>query len=245
MPESLLTALQKLVRWLRQQDLILLIGVLLMTLLSYVFIVLADEVMEQEAISIDDHILLALRTQGDLDDPIGPLWLEEAGVDLTALGSWPVVSLTVMLALGLLVFERRWRATGVVVASVGGGSLLVDVLKSAFARPRPEVVPHMVQVLSESFPSGHATIAAVTYATLGALATQLAQRRAVKLYLLAASLFVAVLVGLTRVYLGVHYPTDVVAGWCLGFAWATLCVLVTRVLIRRGALREDQQSLRS
>ena len=128
------------------------------------------------------------------------------------------------------------------VVAIGGGWIASTLLKLLFARPRPDVIPHFVETLTHSFPSGHSMLAAVTYLTLGALASQLASRNKVKIYVLGSCVILAILVGLTRVYLGVHYPTDVLAGWTLGFAWATACLIVTRLLLLRGMLRPPSAS---
>ncbi len=124
----------------------------------------------------------------------------------------------------------------VVVATAGGG-LLNEVLKWWFARKRPEIVPHLVSVGSASFPSGHSMLALVTYLTLGALLARFASRRRSRTYCIVVSLLLALLVGLSRVYLGVHYPTDVLAGWSAGLAWALPCWLVARYLQYRGSVK--------
>lgn len=237
------------VRWLRdvlrKQDLALFLGLFVFATCTYLFLELA-EMVQPSSETMDTRILLALRRPDQLDEPIGPSWLTSAMRDITALGSWSVVTLIVLFTLGLLLILRRWRSALLVVLAVGGGALSMAALKASFERPRPSTVPHLVDVLSQSFPSGHATIAVVTYVTLGAMATQLAHRRLVQVYLLSASVVLALLVGLTRVYLGVHYPSDVLAGWCLGLGWASLCLIATRLLVRYGVLRDpDRQQLSS
>ena len=117
--------------------------------------------------------------------------------------------------------------------------MLETMLKLGFARPRPELVSHLVDVTSFSFPSGHATMATITYLTLGVLLARVQERRRMKLYLLAVAILVALIVGISRVYLGVHWPTDVLAGWCVGAAWALACWLVATWLQRRGAIEGE------
>ena len=114
--------------------------------------------------------------------------------------------------------------------------LLSFVLKAAFDRPRPELVPHLMRAYFSSFPSGHSMMSAVVYGTLGSILTTLVQHRGLKLYFLLLAATLAGLVGISRVYLGVHYPTDVLAGWAAGLAWATFCWLLGRSLKRTGAI---------
>ena len=117
-----------------------------------------------------------------------------------------------------------------------------SLLKLGFARPRPELVSHLVNVNSFSFPSGHATMATITYLTLGVLLARVQKRRHMKLYLLAVASILALLVGFTRVYLGVHWPTDVIAGWCVGTAWALGCWLLATWLQDRGTFERYEKS---
>src|SRR5207302_4145258 len=119
-----------------------------------------------------------------------------------------------------------------------GGFLISGLLKNHYERPRPAVVPHLSYVYSSSFPSGHSMLSAVIYLTLGSLLARLAERRRLKIYCVAVAMLLTFLVGVSRVYLGVHYPTDVLAGWAAGLAWAVLCWLVTRYLQRHGAVEK-------
>ena len=113
-------------------------------------------------------------------------------------------------------------------ATAVSGELLNQVLKHAFNRPRPSVVPHLRAVFSTSFPSGHAMESAIVYLTLGAMLMRVAERRVTKLYILGIAMLLTFLVGVSRVFLGVHYPTDVIGGWIIGFAWASVCWLVAQ-----------------
>jgi undecaprenyl-diphosphatase len=169
----------------------------------------------------DVAVLQALRRDGA---PVGPAWLDLALRDLTALGGTPVLGLVTLLALGWLGLSRRWRAAVLLLVSVPGGLVLNTMLKAAFDRTRPGLVPHLVSVQTESFPSSHAMMAAVLYLTIGAMLARGAGR-AQQAYVIGAAVGLALLVGVSRVWLGVHWPTDVLAGWCLGAAWATGCWL--------------------
>lgn len=200
----------------------------------WVFLTLAGEVREGETAAFDKAVMLALRNADDLSDPIGPLWLEGVMRDVTALGSQLVLALMTLSVVGYLLLVGKRGAALLVFVSVAGGALLGDLLKLAFQRPRPDLVPHGVDVFTASFPSNHAMLAAVTYLTLGALLARLEKRRRIKLYFLTLSVFLTIIVGLSRVYFGVHWPTDVIAGWSVGAAWAMGVWLVALVLQRRG-----------
>jgi undecaprenyl-diphosphatase len=211
----------------------LLFAFLLLAGLLFAFGQIADEVLEGESRGFDEAVLLAFRGS-DPADALGPAWLESAVRDVSAMGSFAVLSFVSLAALFyLLMVERRAMALFVAV-SVIGGTLLSNALKLGFARARPEIVPGL-ELATYSFPSGHATLSAVTYLTLGALLAEAHPSRRVKIYFLTLAAFMTVAVGLSRVYLGVHYPTDVLAGWCIGAAWAVLCGTVVLLLRRRAA----------
>ena len=206
------------------------------------FIALSDEVREQETQHFDERVLLALRRADNPEEPVGPRWLAEVARDVTALGSVSVLTLVVCAVGGFLVLVRRWRTLALVVGSTVGGAVVNTLLKSLFARPRPTVVPHLTHVLTESFPSGHAMLSAIVYLTLGALLAQLVERRWQRAYLVGVALTLTLLIGLTRVYLGVHYPTDVLGGWMAGLAWALLTATLARAVKRRSpGLREESR----
>ncbi|OYU86624.1 MAG: phosphoesterase [Bradyrhizobiaceae bacterium PARB1] len=163
-----------------------------------------------------------------------PRWLAEAIRDVSALGSAPVVSLICGVVLGYLVMIRKRAAALLVLVAIAGGGILNNVLKSTFERPRPDFIEPLASVSSASFPSGHATFSAITYLTLAALLARTTPRLRLRLYAIAIGLLLTVLVGMTRVILGVHYPTDVLAGWCIGAAWSLLCWSVMLRLQRQG-----------
>jgi undecaprenyl-diphosphatase len=200
------------------------------------FIALADEVREGEIRDFDSAILLALRNPADHADPIGPRWLEIAMRDLTSLGSVSVLTFMVAAVLGYLLLIRKRGAALLVLVSIGGGTALSSLLKLGFDRPRPDLVAHLVDIHTLSFPSGHAMLSAVTYLTLGALLARVDARRAVKFYILGVAVALTLVIGISRLYLGVHWPSDVLAGWCAGAAWAMFCWLVALVLQRRGTI---------
>lgn len=203
------------------------------------FVELAEEVAAGDTYDIDRTLLLALRNPADLSDPLGPKWVEELGRDATALGGVGVLTFLTLAVCGFLLLQRKRRAMLFVLAAVFGGMLLSTLLKLLFDRPRPDLVAHGSYVYTSSFPSGHSMMSAVTYLTLGALMARVQSQRAVKAYLLFLAAAVTVGVGVSRVYLGVHWPTDVLAGWTLGTVWALVCWLVARRLQRRGQVEQD------
>ena len=198
------------------------------------FVELASEVLEGETHALDEVILLALRSATDPSDPLGPGWLEELMRDITALGSTGVLTLITLAVAGFLALDRKSHAALFVVVAVGGGMLLSTALKLGFDRPRPDLVPHGSIVYTASFPSGHSMLAAVVYLTLGALLARVQPRLVLKLYLIGLAILLTVAVGASRVYLGVHWPTDVLAGWAIGAAWALFCWAAALWLQRRG-----------
>jgi undecaprenyl-diphosphatase len=209
----------------------------------WLFIVLASEVVEGETHGFDRRILLAFRAAGDPSDPIGPPWVEEMMRDFSGLGSTAVLTILTAAVIGYLLLAGKRRAALVVFLSIGSGQLLSTALKLFFERARPDLVPHGTFVYTSSFPSGHSTMSAVVYLTLGALLARIESRRRVRIYLVALGAVLTFLVGVSRVYLGVHWPTDVLGGWTIGAAWALLWWLVTFWLQRRGKVeREPGQS---
>ncbi|PZQ88711.1 MAG: acid phosphatase [Leifsonia xyli] len=192
------------------------------------FIAIASEVVEGDTRSFDEWVLTALRQPGDLSKPIGPAWLEQVMVDFTSLGGTAVLTLMTTLVATYLFLSDRHRAAWLVVAAVTGGSVISTVLKFGYARPRPELVGHLTSFSSFSFPSGHSLVGTVAYLTLGALVSSVEPRPKVRTFVLGAAILVTLLIGLSRVYTGVHYPTDVLAGWSIGATWALLCLGVAR-----------------
>ena len=228
--------LSRTIEWLGGHELVVMLGSLCVVVSTWGFVLLASQVAKGRTRSFDEQILMSLRVPGDLARPIGPPWLEESARDITALGSTIVLGLTILAVAGFLALDRRYAAMGFVLGAVISGWFLSFVLKSAFDRPRPELVPHLMRVYFSSFPSGHSMMSAVVYGTLGSLLSSLVTLRRLKFYFLAVAATLSILVGLSRVYLGVHYPTDVLAGWSAGLAWSTLCWLVSRRLMRVGAI---------
>lgn len=202
--------------------------VILVSLGLYGFIRLTGEVTGGGTPVFDRYLLLAFRNPAQFSDPIGPDWLEVVVRDITALGGLTTLVLLTTAACGYLWLQHKHRLAVFVAVSVSGGSLANTLLKGFIERPRPDIVPHGTSAALSSFPSGHAMMAAVVFLTLGALLALASDTRRVKIYLLSWSVLLTFLVGISRVYLGVHWPTDVIAGWIAGAVWAMLCLLLSK-----------------
>jgi undecaprenyl-diphosphatase len=219
-------------------DALLLVSMLLVVGCVWAFIEVADEVTEQRTLKIDQRVMRALRDPADPSQPVGPRWLKGAMRDVTALGSAVLLFLFVFAVIGVLLVRHQYHAIPLVLVATFGGRLLNDFLKWVFARPRPDLSLHLTEVASPSFPSGHAMDSAVIYLTLAALLARLVRPRALKLYFLGLAALLSFLAGISRVYLGVHYPTDVLAGWTAGLGWALFCWTAASYLQRRGSVEQ-------
>jgi undecaprenyl-diphosphatase len=236
MPDRLRSALY----WVRAN--VELGGLLILALVVsgvWAFAILAEEVLEGDTQNLDRHLLLLLRTPGDPAQPIGPTWVQEIMRDLTALGGTAILTLATFAVAGFFLLRGKRASALYLLVAVGGGLLLSTLGKEFFARPRPDLVPHGSFVHTASFPSGHSMLSAVTYLTLGVLVARTLPQRRLKVYVLGLAALVTILVGISRVYLGVHWPSDVLAGWLAGVVWACLCILGARWLARRGEVEPE------
>lgn len=229
--------------WFRRNvDLFMLIVLAIVVVTGWLAVELADEVLEGTTQQYDEWVLRHLRAADDITDPVGPEWFEDMWRDVTALGSFTVLSLVTIACGGYLLMRQRYRMLALLAAATIGGLVVALVLKSLFARPRPEFALATTPVITASFPSGHSMLSATVYLTLGVLLAKTSTRYRQKVYFISVALIVSLLVGLSRVYLGVHYPTDVLAGWSFGLIWALLCWLVAEFLQKRGAIERPEES---
>lgn len=236
--DPMFACLRPVLEWLRRSrwlEVPLLVLLFLMLACTYLFVKLADMVLAGGTQDFDESALRYLRRTDALETPIGPEWLRDAALDATALGSPLLLGLLVVAVVGFLALHRQPRMAGLTAVMVGGGGLLSLLLKDVIGRGRPTVVPHLRDVGTASFPSGHAMLSAVVYLTLAILLMQVVQGRWVRYYCLGWALLLTFVVGVSRVYLGVHYPTDVLAGWMAGVAWALVGWLLTRT-VRHGSV---------
>ncbi len=198
-------------------------------LLVGAFGLVAEDVVEGQTRAFDEAVLMSLRVPGHPETPIGPDWLVEAARDVTALGSFSVLGILVTVIVVFLLLVRETRRAWLVALTVIGGTIVSTVLKSLFNRPRPDLTG-VAKVFTASFPSGHALVSAVAFLTIGAVLAGTTRRLDLRCFYIGVAGFLTLLVGISRVYLGVHYPTDVLAGWSLGTAWALGCFVLANIV---------------
>jgi undecaprenyl-diphosphatase len=227
-------------RWLGRHELGTLLAIGSLAAGVWLFAALADEVMEGGTRKFDTALLLALRRPGDLQ-PLGPPAMLNAARDISALGGPAVLTLLTAAVSLFLALNGKKHMALFVCGSIGSGLLVSSLLKDSFDRPRPDLVPHEVYAASYSFPSGHSMLSALTYLTLGAILARSHERKLLKAYFLLLATFLTGLIGVTRVYLGVHWPTDVLAGWTAGAVWALVCWLLARWLQTRHTLEPEAE----
>ncbi len=206
---------------------------LVAALVTYFLFELTGEVLEGETRAFDESVLLMLRDTSDVGMPVGPGWLTKMMVDITALGGVTVLTLIVTIVVVYLALRRRYRTAAFVTVSILGGWALSSAMKLGIARPRPEVVQHLVEVNDMSFPSGHAMLSAITYLTLGAMLSRIEEQPSLRYFFPIVALFLTFIIGLSRIYLGVHYPTDVLGGWAAGTVWACAAWFAARWFLGR------------
>ncbi|HTF85507.1 MAG TPA: phosphatase PAP2 family protein [Cellvibrio sp.] len=228
-------------QWLGSHELPVLLALCTILASLWGFAELAEEVMEGDTHEFDQALLLSMRNPADLSDPIGPGWVEEIGRDITAMGGNAVLTLLTLAVVGYLLLDGKRRMALVLVVATLGALGASTLLKNTIDRDRPDLVPHHTQVYTASFPSGHSMLSASTYLTMGALLARVQRRKRMKAYILLVAIIATLLVGFSRIYLGVHWPTDVLAGWTAGAAWAIGCWLLARWLQQRHEV-EDEDS---
>jgi undecaprenyl-diphosphatase len=206
----------------------------------WLFGLIAAEVMDGDTGSMDKRLLLSLRRPNDLS-PIGPPAVQDAARDITALGGPSVLTFVTLIAAGFLLLDGKRHMALFVFASVLSGLIVSTILKDLFQRARPDLVPHAAYVSTTSFPSGHSMLSAVTYLTLGALLARSQRQKRLKAYFLLVAAILACLVGVSRVNLGVHWPSDVLAGWVAGASWAIVCWLAARWLQGRHVIEGEAE----
>jgi undecaprenyl-diphosphatase len=221
----------------------LLVSVFIVAALLLAFGFIADEVMEGSTTALDQTIILLFRSGSDnLSGPIGPPWVREMARDITALGSVAVLGIMSFVVVAYLLLARSRAEAFLVLVAVLGGVAINSLLKLQFARPRPDLFVPAAKVFTASFPSGHAALSAITYMTLAALLARMTVDRRLRYYFVAVAVALTFMIGVSRVYLGVHYPTDVLAGWCLGSAWALICWAIMTRLQHKGQIEPPGDS---
>lgn len=212
------------------------ISLLAIATLLFVFGFVALDVATRKPSSFDHYIIFALRKSAKRPLPIGPPWLQEAARDMTSLGSITVLLMITFAVVGYLFLANKPGVAWLMLIAVLGGLALNNLLKFVFARPRPDIVSHAPRVFTTSFPSGHATLSAITYLTIAALLARAYPSPILDLYFILLAALLTVLIGVSRIYLGVHFPTDILGGWCIGTAWAIGCWVLMAWLQQRGQI---------
>jgi undecaprenyl-diphosphatase len=220
------------VAWLRSPELRLLAALAFVGLLVLGFIILGDEVAEGETMKFDRAILMFFRNTPA--DPVGSRGVEATVMHISALGSAAVTTIVTLIAVGYLALAGRRRFAALVLACAVGTEVWMWLLKTLYARPRPTMVTPLDPLASNSFPSGHSMISTALYLTLAVLISRALPTRRLRIFAVATGALLAFMIGTSRVYLGVHYPTDVLAGWSIGLAWALICGLIARWLGGKG-----------
>ena len=200
------------------------------------FIILAGYVTGGSTDYIDMKVLRSFRNPNNLALSLGPRWFVETMTDITALGSATIVFLITLIVIGYFISQKNHSALYLILAAVIGGALLDLGLKELFGRVRPTIIPSLIPSFSFSFPSGHSMMSAVIYLSLASLMARFQKRQRDKIYILSVAVFLSLIIGVSRVYLGVHYPTDVLGGWLLGTAWAAFCWLIAWYVSQRKTL---------
>ncbi len=226
-------AFRNLAAWFGGREPVVLLAGFILVATAWGFIEIAGEVLEGDTHTFDKWVIEVTRNTQNPSLPFGPPWLRELGRDATALGGVGWLTFFTLVAAGYLWLDNKPRLVILLVLSSVGGLILTTGLKFVVARPRPEADFYLSHVYTSSFPSGHSMLAAVIYLTIGALLAASVSHVRLKIYILSVAGFLSLIVGASRVYLGVHYPTDVLAGWMAGSAWAILCWLVAHWLRHR------------
>lgn len=226
--------LKKLLR----KEILIMISTLILLLFFWGGIELRDLFMVDRAQQFDEWLLLSVRDAENPQMLFGPHWVDESVRDITAIGGPAVLTFIIVVVMIYLLLQKSYRAATLVLIATLGGLLISLLLKDFFLRERPDIVPALMVETSPSFPSGHSMLSAIAYLTMGSLLTRLETNPKVRVYIISIAIFVAAMVGITRVMLGVHYPTDVLVGWIVGFFWASLCWFFMFALQEQGVVEE-------
>lgn len=214
-----------------------LIVLLILFFSGLIFLEIADEISEGETKEFDQSIIEFFRSEEDHSIPAGSYWVTEFMTDITSLGGGTVLALITIFVSIFLILQKRYDTLWLLLAATAGGALLSLGLKEIYGRERPNLIFRLVTVSSLSFPSGHSMMSAVFYLTQAAIISRFQRSWKIRIYIIGVALFLTIIIGFSRVYLGVHYPTDVIGGWTIGLAWASLCWSITWYLQRRKTLK--------
>ena len=221
----------------KEIKMLLLLLTLFLSLL--IFINIGNLVTEGTTEHFDESIIKYFRAEGNNSKPAGPGFLNESMRDITSLGGETVITIITIFVIGFLILQKRYNTMWLVLAATIGGALISLGLKEFYGRERPDISYRLIEVTQLSFPSGHSMMSAVVYLTQAAIIARIQKSKRIRIYILSAALFLTFIIGLSRVYLGVHFPTDVIGGWTIGLAWASFCWFVAWYLQRRNKLKQQ------
>ena len=208
----------------------------------FIFINVGILVTNGTAKQFDESIIKYFRVEGNNSEPAGPAFLTESMRDITSLGGETVITIITVFIVGFLLFQKSYDAMWLVLAATIGGAIISLVLKEFYGRERPDISYRLINVTPLSFPSGHSMMSAVVYLTQAAIIARIQKNKKIRIYILSVALFLTFIIGLSRIYLGVHYPTDVIGGWTMGLAWASFCWFVAWYLQRRNKLKTSDEN---
>ncbi len=231
---AVLTTVKK--RW--PMDKLVVVVALVLGAALFLFTKLSLAVSGGATLELDNQILTAVRDPQNKQQLLGPTWLLPATRDITALGGVAVTTLLTLLVTAFFALRKKWRLLLFFLASVGGGTGTMLIMKYQFHRARPTVVPILDDVSNEAYPSGHSMISAIVYLTLGAFLAKSSDSRRLRLYYFSVALFLTLVIGLSRIALAAHYPSDVLAGWSLGVTWSCTSYLLVQMLQKRGVIEK-------
>jgi len=205
---------------------------------TWIFFIIANAVSSGTTQQLDVNIVKYFRNAGNPAVPIGPYWLPDVMRDITSLGGGTVIALITLIVIFYLLLQKKYAELLLILAAVLGGTVIGLGLKEIFGRERPDLIYRLTDARSLSFPSGHSMMSTVIYLSLAALLSRIQHERKVRIYIISIALFLALIIGFSRVYLGVHYPTDVLGGWTIGLGWASLCWFVAKYLQRKKMIEQ-------
>jgi undecaprenyl-diphosphatase len=201
-------------------------------LLALVFVLLGGEVLEGDTGHFDAALLDRAQALRHAYPGMVPVMR-----DFSGLGSTAVLTLVTVLTVAYLLLVVQPRTAALVTVSMVCGAVLVTCFKTAYGRWRPGAAYAAYAVDGPSFPSGHAGMSAIAFLTIGALVAATRTRVAERAFFVSAGLLLSLLVGISRVVLGVHWGTDVIGGWAFGTGWALTWLLIDRVWMNRRGIR--------